>query len=192
MKKYFYYNTKNGGMLPVMKHEDGSFTIYDLKSRKPLQAFTDRLIHSFGKEGLQIFERRCTMVRVKNLEELFERMDKAEQLSKTIIRTQKELHEAENQRHSLLYPVLSYVDTKSMGCTDIVYWDGEPQHNPMTGNEFFTPEDAKTLFNKLKVEHANEIEYESDEVWTASNYIWENADLLEDLVWEEENSLFQN
>ena len=192
MEKFFYYNTNNGGRLPVVMNENGSYTIYDRKSRKPLQAFTDKMIHSFGKNGQQIFEKRCTLVRVKSLEDLFERMDKADKLTEIIIRAQNELYKAESQRKKLLYPVLSYADTKSMECTDIVYWNGEPQTNPVTGNEFFTPEDAKTLFAKLKVEHADEIEDEDDEGWQVSNYIWENAGLLEDLIFEEENGLFQD
>lgn len=39
----------------------------------------------------------------------------------------------------------SYTETKAMGCTDIVYWDGEPQTNPKTGNEFFAPECKDSL-----------------------------------------------
>ena len=46
MKKYFYFNTNNGGRLPVVMNEDGSYTIFDQKSRKSLQSFTEKLIRS--------------------------------------------------------------------------------------------------------------------------------------------------
>ena len=46
MKKYFYFNTNNGGRLPVVMNEDGSYTIFDQKSRKSLQSFTEKLISS--------------------------------------------------------------------------------------------------------------------------------------------------
>ncbi|MBO6031409.1 MAG: hypothetical protein J6Q22_08045 [Prevotella sp.] len=185
MAKFYYYNTGNGRKCPVMKNDDGGYTIYDLKSRKPLKGLTDKLIHSFGKDGLRIFEKRCTIARVKGLEDLFDRMDKADKLTEIIIRLDKELYEAASQRKSLLYPVLSYADTKSMGCTDIVYWDNERQNNPETGNEFFRPQDAINLFEKLKMEYADEIEDEHDEVWQCTHYIWHNADLLDDLIQEE-------
>lgn len=101
--------------------------------------------------------------------------------------------------------MMTYKETKEMGCTDIVYWKSEPQTNPKTGNEFFTPEDAKSLFVKLKEEHAKEIEEELNDIifkhnisededefdaeyyWKIDNYIWEDAANLDDLIQEEEN-----
>ena len=101
--------------------------------------------------------------------------------------------------------MMTYKETKEMGCTDIVYWKSEPQTNPKTGNEFFTPEDAKSLFVKLKEEHAKEIEEELNDIifkhnisededefdaeyyWNIDNYIWQDAANLDDLIQEEEN-----
>lgn len=190
MEKFFYYNTKNGKKLPVVKNGNGDYTIFNQRNRKPLQSFTDKLIHSFGKNGRQIFENHCTVARVKSLDDLFDRMDKADKLLEIVIHAENELREAKEKIRSLLYPVLSYTETKAMGCTDIVYWDGEPQANPETGNEFFTPEDAKALYTKLKEVHADEIEDEDDEAWIASNHIWKDAASLEDLVLEEEEGLW--
>ena len=203
MEKYFYFNTKNGGILPVVMNEDGSYTIYDQKSRKPLQSFTDKMIHSFGKNGRQIFEKRCILVRVKSLEDLFERMDKADKLTEIIIRAQNDLLEAENQRNLLLFPVLTYTETKAMGCTDIVYWEYESIINPETGNEFFRPEEAKEILANRKKEYFEKYKddlTEKEKMQTEggnyyfpgeiedidySCYIWQAEDYLNDLIDEE-------
>lgn len=206
MEKFFYYNTKNGKILPVVKNGNGDYTIFNQRSRKPLQSFTDKLIHSFGKNGRQIFENHCTVARVKSLDDLFDRMDKADKLLEIVIHAENELREAKEKIRSLLYPVLSYTETKAMGCTDIVYWDGEPQTNPKTGNEFFAPEDAKILFASLKAEKAKEIaeklreivlehnisededEFDAEYYWNLDNYIWEEAANLDDLIDEEKKN----
>ena len=93
---------------------------------------------------------------------------------------------------------MTYKETKEMGNTDIVYWNSEPIINPITGNVFFAPNDAKAIFEKLKIEHCDEIIKEKEclgelfeEVWGASNYIWEAAASLDDLIYEEDKDLFQ-
>ena len=207
MEKYFYYNTNNGGILPVVMNEDGSYTIYDQKSRKPQQSFTDKMIHSFGKNGRQIFEKRCTQVRVKCLDDLFERMDKADKFSEIITRAQNELLEAENQRISLLFPVLTYAETKAMGCTDIVYWEYESIINPETGNEFFKPEEAKEVLANRKKEYYEKYKDDLAEKEKIQNeggdfhfpgeieniddscYIWDAEDYLDDLIDEENKTI---
>lgn len=203
MKKYFYFNANNGGRLPVVMNEDGSYTIFDQKSRKPLQSYTDKMIHSFGKNGCQIFEKRLIRARVKSIEDLIERMDKADKLTEIIIRAQDELYAAENQRKSLLFPVLTYAETKEMGCTDIVYWQYESILNPETGNEFFKPEEAKEILNNRKKEYYEKYKDELAEKKKMQNeggdlhfpdeiediddscYIWDAGDYLDDLIDEE-------
>ncbi len=203
MNKYFYYNSNSGGRLPVEMNEKGNYTIYDQRTREPLQLFTDKMIHSFGKNGRQIFEKHCTLVRVKCLEELFERMDKADKLLEIIIRAQNELSEAISQRNSLLFPVLSYADTKAMGCTDVIYWEYESIMNPETGNEFFKPEDAKEILANRKKEYLEKFKDELAEKEKMQNeggdyhfpgeiediedscYIWDAEDYLDDLIDEE-------
>jgi len=206
MERYLYYNTNNGRLLPVVMNEDGSYTIYDQRSKKPLQSFTNKMIHSFGKNGKQIFKKHCTLARVKCLDDLFERMDKADKLTEIIIRAQNELYEAESQRKSLLYPVLSYAETKSMGCTDIVYWENEPIINPETGNEFFKSEEAKEILANCKKEYLEKFKNELAEKKKMQNeggdfhflgeieniedscYIWDAGDYLDNLI-DGENSV---
>ena len=209
MTRYFYYRTNNGGRLPVVMNEDGSYTIYNQKNRKPLQSFTNKMIRSFGKNGLQVFQNRCEIARVKDLEDLFDRMDKADKLLTVVIRAQNELYDAKKQMNEVLYPELTYADTKAMGCTAIVYWQYESLTNPETGNEFFRPEEAKKILENRKKEYfekyKNELEEKEkehnkgneyhfpDEIEDINDscYIWENAVLLEDLVWQEEKGLLQ-
>ncbi len=203
MKRYYYYNSNNGGKLPVMKNEDGSYTIFDCKTKKPQQKFTDKMIHSFGKNGRDIFEKRCTIVRVKSMEELLDRMDKAQKLYDVVIRAQKELFEAQTQIQSLLYPILTYTETKAMGCTDIIYWKNEPITNPETGNEFFKPEEANEILTNRKKEYLENFKNYLEEKKKMQNeggdfhfpgeiediddscYIWDAEDYLDDLIDEE-------
>ena len=203
MKRYYYYNSNNGGKLPVMKNEDGSYTIFDCKTKKAQQKFTDRMIHSFGKNGRDIFEKRCTIVRVKSMEELLDRMDKAQKLYDVVIRAQKELLEAQTQIQSLLYPILTYTETKAMGCTDIIYWKNEPITNPETGNEFFKPEEANEILTNRKKEYLENFKNYLEEKKKMQNeggdfhfpgeiediddscYIWDAEDYLDDLIDEE-------
>lgn len=208
MERYFFYtsNQGRGHKYPIVKNEQGDVMVYDRKTIKPLPQFKDRLLRDnliSGKEQIDRFIEKCVEVKVNSIGELCGWLDKYDNLVSKKREAEEFLKDADNNLFKILkeetnmYPdkpgmqKKSYAETKAMGCTDIVYWDGEPQTNPETGNEFFTPDDARSLFTQLKEKHADDIEDEFDEVWTASNYIWEKADLLEDLIWQEENGLFQ-
>lgn len=94
---------------------------------------------------------------------------------------------------------MTYKEAKEMGCTDMVCWNNECVINPKTGNEFFTPEDARTTFQNLMFENAVEIEemrkeyneaddiMDFDEFFRVDHYINENAPQLDDFIDDEVN-----
>lgn len=232
MDNYYFYtaNQGRGNVYPVVKNEEGQFMIYDMETKQPLPEFTTKLLHDlliFESDQISRFEDRCTKVRVNSLGDLFAWLAKYNKISTEKTAAEDALCTAKDNLFAMLkedtdmFPdnsPITYAETKVMGCTDIVYWNGEPVTNPETNNEFFTPEDAKEVFAKLKAEevfaklkdeHAEEIEKvlsdlqqkyvenqddESDpmEDWSASNYIWEQADLLDDLIYEETNKLWEH
>lgn len=206
MEKFFFYtsNQGRGKTYPILKNENGNVMVYDRETVKPLPQFTDKLLRDkliLEKEQIEQFFAECVEVKVNSIDELCVWLNKYDKLLLEKRKAEDALRVADLNLVKILkeetykYPdlkKLSYAETKAMGCTDIVYWNSEPVTNPETGNEFFTPEDAKKVFETLKKEHADEIEDEFDDTWTASNYIWENSAHLEDLVWEEENGIWQN
>jgi hypothetical protein len=199
--EYFYYSTKGGGKSPVVMNENGIFTIFD-RNGKPLQKHTDNLLHSFGEDSVKKFLKRCTELNVHSLTELLDWQNQYEKLSFDISLAERNLYEAKKELYSFLYPIKTYLETKAMGCTDIVYWNYEPIENPKTRNEFFTPEDAKATLNSMKREyeekyHDNLIEKERlqseginlhfpGEIDMESCYIWDAGDYLDDLIDQEE------
>lgn len=199
MERFFYYtsNQGKGRTYPVVKNEKGVFMVYDRKDKRLLPQFTDKLLHDNGiheKGQLELFEMKCVEVKVNSIDDLCAWLERYDKISSEIKNAEETLHIAKNILHNMLkentymYPDvqrITYAETKAMGCTDIVYRNDEQMINPKTGNEFFAPEDAKKTFETIKKEHAGEIENEFNEVWTASNYIWEEADLLDDLIMEE-------
>lgn len=217
MEKYFFYvsNQGRGYAYPIVKNGEGNFMIYDRKSKRPLPQATKELLHDlliYEKSQMEQFEGRLIEVKVDSLDDLCVWLDKYDKAVLEKKAAEEALFTASCHLKKLLredtnmYPSpISYAETKSMGCTDIVYWKSEPQTNPKTGNEFFTPEDAKILFAKLKEEHAKEIEeeinvikskhnisenddeFDAEEYWKTDNYIWQDAANLDDLIQEEEN-----
>lgn len=219
-KKFFYVSNRGRGYAyPIVKNGEGNFMIYDRKSKRPLPQATKKLLHDlhiYEKSQMEQFEGRLIEVKVDSLDDLCVWLDKYDKAVLEKKAAEAALSTANYHLKKLLtedtnmYPSpISYAETKSIGCTDIVYWKSEPQINPKTGNEFFTPEDAKILFAKLKEEHAEEIEeelnaykskhnisenyaeFDAEEYWKTDNYIWEEAALLDDKIFEEENGLFQ-
>jgi hypothetical protein len=197
MKNFYYYSTKDGGKSPVVMNENGIITIFNRKG-KPLQKFTDNLLHSFDKDSVKRFLKRCTEVNVQSLTELLDWINLYDKLSLNVSLAECNLNEAKKELYSFLYPVKTYVETKAMGCTDIVYWNYEPVENPKTRNEFFTPEDAIATLNSKKREyeemyHDELMEKERlqadggdlrfcGETDMESCYIWDAADYLDDLI----------
>lgn len=169
----------------------------------------------------RFFDWKCIEVKVNSISELCGWLDKYDKLVLKKRAAEESLKNAENNLFKILkeetnmypdkpgMPKKSYSETKAMGCTDIVYWKYESLTNPETGNEFFRPEEAKKLLENRKKEYfekyKNELEEKEkehnkgndyhfpDEIEDINDscYIWENADLLEDLVWQEEKGLFQ-
>lgn len=194
MKHYYFYtsNQGNGKTYPVVKDENGQLIVYDCDTKKTLPDLKKQILRC-----REICESRlvdyCEEINVNTLDELCIKAKEYEELRREWLRhisfqaeSAGKLIQFKKSYFTSQIPT-TYAKTKKMGCTDIVYWNNEPQINPKTNNEFFTPEDAGDLFEKLKQEHADEIEDEEDEVWKASNYIWEQAALLDDLIWEEKN-----
>jgi len=90
---------------------------------------------------------------------------------------------------------MTYKETKEMGCTDMVYWDNEPVINPKTGNEFFSPSDAKIAFQRLMAENKETIDEDRlnsddkeqfEEVFKVTHYVNEYAPQLDDFIDDEE------
>ncbi len=187
-----------------MKNEEGDFMVYDREEKRPLPQFTNKLLHDnliFEDSQMDQFEKKLVQVKVNSIDDLCVWLEKYDKKTSEVDVAEERLSIAKNNLHMMLkedtymYPNvhrITYAETKAMGCTDVVYWNDEPQTNPKTGNEFFTPEDAKEKFETLKTEQAEEIEDELDDAWTASHYIWKDAAWLDDLVYEEENGLPQS
>ena len=199
-KKFYYYLSKEGNKLPLVI-EDGRITIFDRKNKKPLQKFTENLLHSFGKNAKHAIQKRIIEASVNSMDELYVWLDKYDDLYLKLNKAKDEERKILNEINSFLYPRMTYAKTKEIGCTDIVYWDNEPIINPKTNNEFFTHEDAVSLLEKKKREYYDEFHNElkekknceekghtlsfPGEIDMESSYIWEDAAMLDDLIEEE-------
>jgi hypothetical protein len=98
-----------------------------------------------------------TEVNVCSLEELLSYLSTYNELECKLSKAENEVRRCKKDLADFLNPRLTYLETREMGCTDMVCWNYEFVINPKTGNAFFTPEDAKETFKKLMTKNAKEI-----------------------------------
>ncbi len=221
MERYFFYtsNQGRGYKYPLVKNEQGEVMVYDRKTIKPLPQFTDKLLHDnlvLEKEQIDRFVNKCIEVKVNSIDGLCGWLDKYDNLVSKKQAAEEFLRDADNNLLKILkeetnmYPDMycdkpkkSYAETKTMGCTDIVYWEYESIINPETGNEFFRPEQAKEILENRKKEYLEKYKDELAEKEKMQNeggdlnfpgeieniddscYIWDAGDYLDDLIDEE-------
>ncbi len=202
--------------VPVVLSEDGTITFYDL-SGEPDHDLTSRMMHVWSEEIRKHFSdlNRCETTPAKTLEELIEWTNKVTNAEQRLLEAKKQIEILAKEPLAIERSIIkdlawlqhrlkekyTYQETLQMGCTDIVYWNNESLTNPKTGNEFFTPEDAKSILQSMKSSYLEKNYYYLQEKKKDEEkgeefhfpgeidmeycYIWENADLLYDLVDEE-------
>ena len=197
METFFYYTAKEGAKHPVVLDETGNYAFYI--NGKPQRKFTDNFLRSLGKNREKVLNKRLTEVNVGSLEELLNYLSTYNELEYKLSIAENEVRRCKQALKNFLNPKKTYLETREMGCTDMVCWNNEFVVNPKTGNEFFTPEDAKTTFQNLMDENAEEIEemrkeyneddniMDFDEFFQTDHYINDNAPQLDDLIYDEEN-----
>ena len=194
MKKYYFYtsNQENGKTYPVVKDEKDQLMMYDCDTKKPLSYLKKQIPRCRDINESQLVD-FCEKINVNTLDELCIKAKEYEELRHIKIQEESNFHSAcakvvqfENCNFISRIP-MTYKETKAMGCTDIVYWEGETLTNPKTRNEFFSHQDAVSLLENKKQEYLETYKDEG-EIDLDTCYIWEEAARLDDLIWEEENN----
>ena len=198
--KYYQSNTR---MYPVKVREDGSVVLCDPRNGKALEQQTKSISSKFGGNTEAILS-ICKDSPARDLKEFSVWARKIETARAKKMQAEVDLQSANMELKKLENRVkdYSYAETKAMGCIAQVDWDGETLENPKTGNEFFTPEDAKAILDSLYEQHREEIEKQRKEWWGGpkeypisfddyfrmSNNVCEDAsEFLDDLIAEEED-----
>ena len=195
--KYYQSNTR---MYPVEVREDGSIMLHHAQTGEPLKQQTANMIRTFG--SVDALLKSCKESPAHDLNEFSKWASKVESAKGRKMKAEAMLNAAEYELKKLQHRVknYSYAETKAMGCIAQVDWDGETLENPKTGNEFFTPEDAKATYESLYEQDREEIEKQRKEWWGGpkdypisfddyfrmNHEVCEDAsDFLDDLVEEE-------
>ena len=184
------YRAKSGIIHPVKMKDDGTLVIWNLSTMQPFKnniAFT----RPWGGSDKNFYENACVDSPAETLEEMKRWADKIADAQARKRQAELELVEADRELERLEMRVedYSYAKTKEKGLTWCVRFGGEQLTNPKTGNEFFSEEDAKSVYREQVEMRKTEIE---ENGWRedVDYYVEDSEDYLDDCVEDEENGAF--
>ena len=191
-------------MYAVEVREDGRIMLHHAQTGAPLEEQTRNMLRTFG--SVDALLRECKDSPARDLREFALWSSRVETAKARKWKAELALSSATQELEKLQHRMkdYSYAETKAMGCIAQVLWDSEDLENPKTGNEFFTPEDAKTTYDSLCELHRDEIDKQRKEWWggpkeypisfddffNMSHGVCEDAsEFLDDLISEEEEDV---
>jgi len=190
MEKYFYYKTSGPHRYAVVKDNNDNYVFYDIENQKQsIRAAADVLGH-FKKmhpnQWMEWFETMATEAKVKSINELFQWIQKYNELTTNVELADASLLQAKGALKEFLNPVIkmSLSELRDKGYIYYVIWNGLAIENPKTENCWFTEEEAKKEFESLKQTLGEE--YDEDLC-----YIYNASDELDDQI-DDEKSINEN
>ena len=184
------YISKSGIIHPV-EMKDGELRVWNLSTMQ-LEPNTASFVRNWGTEQ-NFYNNACKESPAKDVAEMREWSRKIVDAKARKMQAEWDLAEAEKMLEQLAVRVrnLSYAETQELGLTWRVWFNGEYLENTKTGNEFFSEEDAKTVYQQQVEARKDEIERKElrEDV---DYYMDESEDYLDDCVREEEEGVYDN
>lgn len=144
--------------------------LYDVKTGKPLEKQTERMVRQFIGGAKEILA-RCKESPAQTMEEMQQWVEMVKDASRQVWNAEAELVKARQRIEMLRHRMKNYTakECKELGWTTVIRWDDEYIVNPKTGNIYFEPEDGKKYYERLKEKFADKI---VEEDWEEDTHYW--------------------
>lgn len=165
-----FYQSNQGNIFPIEVKADGSIMLYDVKTGKPLEKQTERMVRQFIGGAKEILA-RCKESPAQTMEEMQQWVEMVKDASRQAWNAEVELVKARQRIEMLRHRMKNYTakECKELGWTTVIRWDDEYIVNPKTGIIYFEPEDGKKYYERLKEKFADKI---VEEDWEEGTHYW--------------------
>lgn len=190
MEKYFYYETSGSHGYAVVKGNNGNYVFYDIENQKQSIQASDGVLGHFKKmypnTWMEMFETTATEVKVKSINELFQWIQKYNELTTNVELADASLNKAKKALKEFLNPVIdmSLSELRDKGYIYKVFWNSLERENTKIGDCWFTEEEANKEIESLKQAFGKEYNEESC-------YIYNASDEMDDQI-DDEKSINEN
>ena len=190
MEKYFYYETSGYHRYAVVKDNNGNYVFYDIENQKQSIQAADGVLGHFKEmhpnSWMEMFETTATEVKVKSINELFQWIQKYNELTTNVELAEASLLQAKGALEMFLNPVIkmSLSELRDKGYIYKVFWNSLERENTKIGDCWFTEEEANKEIESLKQAFGKEYNEENC-------YIYNASDEMDDQI-DDEKSINEN
>ncbi|MFW5514953.1 MAG: hypothetical protein ACOCOT_06140 [Prevotella sp.] len=186
-----FYQSNKGNIFPVEVQADGSIMLYDVKTGKPMEKQTERMVREFIGGAKEILA-RCKESPAQTMEEMHQWVEMVNDASRQEWNAEVELVKARKRIEMLRHRMKNYTarECKELGWTTVIRWDGEYIVNPKTGNIYFEKNDGEAYFERMKQEESADRVEELENAYAIyteeADEDWMNED-IEQEEWDEKH-----